>query len=63
MMRGMQRIPVRKDFEPHPPRLFRGYKRVVENPEDYNDFEGLVKSTTTFSSFVKQARRSNQQEM
>jgi iron(III) transport system substrate-binding protein len=43
MMRGMQRIPVRKDVEPHPPRLFRGYKRVVENPEDYKDFEGLVK--------------------
>ena len=44
MMRGMQRIPVRKDVEPHPPRLFRGYKRVVENPEDYKDFEGLVKT-------------------
>ncbi len=43
MMRGMQRIPVRKDVEPNPPRLFRGYKRVVENPEDYKDFEGLVK--------------------
>ncbi|HEX2230459.1 MAG TPA: hypothetical protein VHM64_25285, partial [Candidatus Binatia bacterium] len=43
MMRGMQRIPVRKDVEPNPPRLFRGYKRVVENPEDYKDFEGLVR--------------------
>ena len=43
MLRGMQRIPVRKDVEPDPPRLFRGYKRVVENPEDYKDFEGLVK--------------------
>lgn len=43
MLRGMQRIPVRKDVEPHPPRLFRGYKRVVENPEDYKDFEGLVR--------------------
>lgn len=43
MLRGMQRIPVRKDVEPNPPRLFRGYKRVVENPEDYKDFEGLVK--------------------
>jgi hypothetical protein len=32
-----------KDVEPDPPRLFRGYKRVVENPEDYKDFEGLVK--------------------
>ena len=43
MLRGMQRIPVRKDVEPDPPWLFRGYKRVVENPEDYKDFEGLVK--------------------
>jgi iron(III) transport system substrate-binding protein len=43
MLRGMQRIPVRKDVEPDPPRLFRGYKRVVESPEDYKDFEGLVK--------------------
>ena len=43
MLRGMQRIPVRKDVEPDPPRLFRGFKRVVENPEDYKNFEGLVK--------------------
>lgn len=43
MLRGMQRIPVRKDVEPNPPRLFRGYKRVVENPEDYTDFEGLIR--------------------
>jgi iron(III) transport system substrate-binding protein len=43
MLRGMQRIPVRKDVEPNPPRLFRGYKRVVENPEVYTDFEGLVR--------------------
>jgi hypothetical protein len=34
---------MRKAVEPDPPRLFRGYKRVVENPEDYKDFEGLVK--------------------
>ena len=37
MLRGMQRIPVRKDVEPDPPRLFRGFKRVVENPEDYKN--------------------------
>jgi iron(III) transport system substrate-binding protein len=43
MLRAMQRIPVRKDVEPNPPRLFRGYKRIVENPEDYKDFEGLVR--------------------
>jgi hypothetical protein len=39
----MQRIPVRKDVEPDPPRLFRGYKRVVEGPEDYKHFQGLLK--------------------
>ena len=26
MLRGFQRIPVRKDVEPDPPRLFRGFK-------------------------------------
>ena len=43
MLRGMQRIPVRKDVAPNPPRLFRGCKRVVENPEEYTDFECLVR--------------------
>jgi iron(III) transport system substrate-binding protein len=43
MLRGMQRIPVRKDVEPDPPRLFRGFKYVIENPEDYQDFDATVK--------------------
>jgi iron(III) transport system substrate-binding protein len=43
MLRGMQRIPVRKDVEPDPPRLFRGFKYVIENPEDYEDFNASVK--------------------
>ncbi|HEV8342176.1 MAG TPA: extracellular solute-binding protein [Candidatus Binatia bacterium] len=43
MLRGMQRIPVRKDVEPDPPRLFRGFKWVIENPEDYKDFDATVK--------------------
>jgi ABC-type Fe3+ transport system substrate-binding protein len=43
MLRGMQRIPVRKDVEPDPPRLFRGFKYVIENPEDYQDFDVTVK--------------------
>lgn len=43
MLRGMQRIPVRKDVEPDPPRLFRGFKYVIENPEDYEDFDATVK--------------------
>ena len=39
MLRGFQRIPVRKDVEPDPPRLFRGFKIAVEDPEDYKDFD------------------------
>ena len=42
-LRGYQRIPVRKDVEPDPPRLFRGFKYVIENPEDYRDFDATVK--------------------
>ena len=43
MLRGFQRIPVRQDVEPDPPRLFRGYKRVLEHPEGYKNFEDTVK--------------------
>jgi iron(III) transport system substrate-binding protein len=43
MLKGMQRIPVRKDVEPDPPRLFRGFKIAIENPEDYEDFNASVK--------------------
>jgi iron(III) transport system substrate-binding protein len=43
MLRGFQRIPVRKDVEPDPARLFRGFKYVVESPEDYKDFDATVK--------------------
>ena len=43
MLRGFQRIPVRKDVEPDPPRLFRGFKRVIESPEDYKNFDETVK--------------------
>jgi ABC-type Fe3+ transport system substrate-binding protein len=42
-LRGFQRIPVRKDVEPDPSRLFRGLKYVIENPEDYADFNATVK--------------------
>ena len=42
-LRSYQRIPVRKDVEPDPPRLFRGFKYVIENPEDYRDFDATVK--------------------
>jgi iron(III) transport system substrate-binding protein len=43
MLRSFQRIPVRKDVEPDPPRLFRGYKRVIESPEGYKNFDETVK--------------------
>src|SRR5207302_11373624 len=42
-LRGYQRIPVRKDVEPDPPRLFRGFKIAVEDPEAYKDFDASVK--------------------
>ena len=37
-----QRIPVRKDVEPKPARLFRGYQRLVERPDDYKYFSENV---------------------
>jgi hypothetical protein len=43
MLAGFRRIPVREDVEPKPPRLFKGYKRIVEHPEDYKDFAEVVK--------------------
>lgn len=43
MLTTFQRIPVRKDVEPDPPRLFRDFKWVIENPEDYKDFNATVK--------------------
>lgn len=43
MLTGFQRVPVRKDVDPDPPRLFKGFKRVIENPNDYENFEESVK--------------------
>ena len=43
MLRGFQRIPVRRDVEPNPQRLFFGYERVLEHPEDYKNFDETVK--------------------
>jgi iron(III) transport system substrate-binding protein len=42
MLRSFQRIPVRTDVEPDPPRLFRGFKRVIENPDAYKNFDETV---------------------
>ena len=43
MLVKFRRIPVREDVEPDPPRLFKGYKRIVEHPEDYKNFTETVK--------------------
>jgi ABC-type Fe3+ transport system substrate-binding protein len=43
MLLEFQRIPVRKDVEPKPARLFRGYQRIVEKPDDYKYFSDNVK--------------------
>ena len=38
-----RRIPVRKDVDPDPPRLFKGYTRIVVSPEGYKNFREVVK--------------------
>ena len=43
MLVGFRRIPVRQDVDADPPRLFKGYKRVVEHPEDYKNFNETVR--------------------
>ena len=43
MLVGFRRISVREDVEPDPPRLFRGYKPIVEHPEDYKNFNNTIK--------------------
>lgn len=43
MLVGFRRIPVREDVDADPPRLFRGYKRIVEHPEGYENFGETVR--------------------
>ncbi len=43
MIRGFNRIPVRKDVDPDPARLSRGFKRFVLQPEQVDDYEEIVK--------------------
>lgn len=43
MLVNFRRIPVREDIEPDPPRLFKGYKRIVEHPEDYKNFNETIR--------------------
>lgn len=40
---NFQRIPVRRDVEPKPARLFRGYSRLVVHPEGYKNYDETVK--------------------
>src|SRR5262249_53187253 len=40
---GLSRIPVREDVKPEPARLFGGYKRIVENPGEYEKFSEVIK--------------------
>ncbi len=37
MMRDFYRVPTRKDVNANPPRLFRGYKRVIIGPEEQKE--------------------------
>jgi iron(III) transport system substrate-binding protein len=40
---GLSRIPVREDVKPQPARLFGGYKRIVENPDGYENFSEVIR--------------------
>lgn len=42
ILAGLGDIPVRRDVNPDPPRLIRGYKRVIERPEGYKDLKETV---------------------
>jgi hypothetical protein len=41
VLAGFKRIPVRRNVDPDPPRLFRGYKRIIEHPQEYKNLTGL----------------------
>ena len=43
MLVDFRRIPVREDIDPDPPRLFKGYQRIVEIPEDYKNSAETIK--------------------
>ncbi len=43
MLVDFRRIPARNDVDADPPRLFKGYQRIVEHPEDYKNFSATVK--------------------
>jgi iron(III) transport system substrate-binding protein len=39
ILKSFNRVPIRNDVDPDPPRLIRGYKRVTMFPETYSDLE------------------------
>jgi len=43
MLIGFRRVPVREDVDAEPPRLFRGYKRIIEHPEEYKNLNETAK--------------------
>jgi hypothetical protein len=48
-----QRIPSRRDVEPKPARLFRGYKRHVVHPEET---QTLDETARLYSQILRRAR-------
>ena len=42
MIRGFYRIPPRNDVDADPPRLFKGFKRIVEDVEEHENVEAIV---------------------
>ncbi len=42
-IRGFHRIPARNGVDPNPPRLFKGFKRVVEDVDAHENFEEVIK--------------------
>jgi iron(III) transport system substrate-binding protein len=50
ILTGFGDIPVRRDVDPDPPRLIRGYKRVIERPEGY---ENLKETIELYSNIFK----------
>ncbi len=43
ILKSFNRVPIRNDVDPNPPRLMRGYKRVTMFPETYSDLEATQK--------------------
>jgi iron(III) transport system substrate-binding protein len=43
MLVGFRRVPVREDVDPKPARLFRGYKRIIEHPDEYKNINETVR--------------------